>query len=112
MGIITLGVIPAIELYFLDETGLTRQPYLPYGWQKKGAPLSIFARCQHKRLHMLGLMSLHNRLTLYRREQSLTGEFVASALEDFLAPDHHKPVVIVLDNGWCATATHSWLSNQ
>lgn len=92
-------MVKAIDLYFLDETGVTMQPYLPYGWQKKGAPLSIFARCQHKRLNLLGLMSLDNRLTVYPSEQSLTGAVVASALQDFLAVDHDKPVVIVLDNG-------------
>ncbi|MBC7921644.1 MAG: transposase [Ferruginibacter sp.] len=85
------------------------QPYLPYGWQKtgrlaaallcKGQVLQIFACNQHKRLNLLGLMSLDNRLTVYPSEQSLTGTFVVKALEDFLAKPHSKPVVIVLDNG-------------
>lgn len=75
------------------------QPYVPYGWQKKGQRIQIFARNQSKRLNLLGLMSLDNRLTVYPSEQSLSGAFVVKALADFLAKPHPKPVVIVLDNG-------------
>jgi hypothetical protein len=56
-------------------------------------------------------MRLDNHLTVYHKEQSLSGEFIVESLCDFLGKAHSKPVVIVLDNGWCATATHSSLSS-
>jgi hypothetical protein len=79
--------------------GFTQQPYLPYGWQKKGVPRSIFARRTRKRLNVFGLMSLHNHLTVYPSEENLTGQFIANSLEDFLGQAHSLPVVVVMDNG-------------
>jgi hypothetical protein len=100
-----------IELYVADETGLTMQPYVPYGWQKKGQRLGLPARIATKRINLLGLLRLDNQLTIYHSEKALTGELVVGCLADFVAKDHPKPIVIVLDNGWCATATHSSLSS-
>ena len=88
-----------IELYFADETGLTMQPYVPYGWQKKGYRLGLPARIATKRINLLGLLRLDNQLTVYHNEKSLTGQFVVDCLTDFIAKDHTKPIVIVLDNG-------------
>lgn len=75
------------------------QPYLPYGWQKKGSPLRIMCRTKSKRLNLFGLMSLDNRLGVYHSEQSLTGGFIVESIDDFASKGHAKPMVIVLDNG-------------
>jgi transposase len=88
-----------IDLYFADEVGFTQQPYVPYGWQKKGMPLLLPARTTSQRLNLLGLMRLDNHLTVYHREKPLTGEFVVDSLTHFAKQAHIKPVVIVLDNG-------------
>jgi transposase len=88
-----------IELYFGDETGITLQPYIPYGWQKKGHQIQILCRTKSKRLNLFGLMSLDNQLSVYHQESSLTGEFIVESLTDFVGKAHTKPVVIVLDNG-------------
>jgi transposase len=94
-----LWVCGLIELYFVDETGLTMQPYVPYGWQKKGQRLGLPARITTKRINLLGLLRLDNQLTVYHSEKSLTGQFVVDCLTDFIAKDHTKPLVVVLDNG-------------
>ncbi|MBD2705476.1 transposase [Spirosoma sp. BT702] len=47
----------------------------------------------------MGLLRLDNQLTVYHSEKALTGEFVVGCLADFVARDHTKPIVIVLDNG-------------
>lgn len=44
-------------------------------------------------------MRLDNQLSIYHSEQSLTGDFIVRSLNDFVAKDHTRPVVIVLDNG-------------
>ena len=49
---------PRSRLYFADEEGFTQQPYVPYGWQKKGKPLLLPARTTTKRLNLPGLMRL------------------------------------------------------
>ena len=86
-------------MYFADEVGFTQQPYVPYGWQKKGKPLLLPARTTTKRLNLLGLMRLDNHLTVYHSEKPLTGAFVVDSLTHFVNQAHTKPVVIVLDNG-------------
>jgi len=97
--LLTLWVCGLIDLYFADETGVTLQPYIPYGWQKKHHPLQITARTKSKRLNLFGLMRLDNHLSIYHSEQSLTGAFIVRSLDDFVAKGHTRPVVIVLDNG-------------
>jgi transposase len=92
----TCGVI---DLYFADETGFTTQPYVPYGWQKKGEQVQIGSRTKSKRLNVFGLMRLDNHLTVYSSEANLTGNFIVKSLTDFVGKAHAKPVVIVWDNG-------------
>ncbi|WP_460972358.1 transposase [Spirosoma migulaei] len=92
------------------QTGFTQQPYIPYGWQKKHQPLQLPARTTTKRLNLLGLMRLDNHLTVYHSEKPLTGTFVVESLTHFVNQPHAKPVVIVLDNGWSATAAYPSLS--
>lgn len=75
------------------------QPYVHYGWQKKGQRLGLPARTITKRINLLGLLRLDNHLPIYHSVRALTGEFVASSLTDFAAKNHPKPVAIVLDNG-------------
>lgn len=110
--LLTLWVCGLIELYFGDETGFTQQPYIPYGWQKRHQPLQLFARTTTKRLNLLGLLRLDNHLTVYHSEKSLTGAFVVDSLAHFVNQSHEKPVVIVLDNGWFATAAYPPLSGR
>lgn len=88
-----------IELYFADESGVTMQPYVPYGWQRKGEPIQISSRSKSNRINLLGFMRLDNHLTIYHSERSLTGDFVVKSLNDFIRKGHEKPVVIVWDNG-------------
>jgi len=97
--LLTLWVCGLIDLYFAHETGITMQPYVPYGWQRKGNPLRIMCRTKSERLNLFGLMSLDNRLSIYHSEQSLTGGFIVDSINDFANKGHAEPVVIVLDNG-------------
>lgn len=94
-----LWVCGKIALYFSDEVGFSQQPYLPYGWQKKGSPRSIFARRTAKGLNIFGLMSLDNGLIVYPSEENLTAQFIINSLEDFINQAHSLPVVLVMDNG-------------
>lgn len=97
--LLTLCLLGYIDLYFGDESGFTMQPYVPYGWQKKGNSQRRFARKEKKRLNVFGLMSLSGHLTVYHQECPLDSAFIKNCLDDFAQKDHPKPYVIVLDNG-------------
>lgn len=95
--LITLHLLGAIRLVFVDESGFTMQPYLPYGWQKKGQQVRIFTRNNHKRLNLLGFISADLRLSVYQNEKSINSGFFIEAVEDYIQRID-KPTVLVLDN--------------
>lgn len=94
---VTLHLTGHIRLVFVDESGFTMQPYLPYGWQKKDEQIRIFARNNHKRLNLLGFMSADLHLSVYQNEKSINGQFFIKAVEDYIKKID-KPTVLVLDN--------------
>jgi DDE superfamily endonuclease len=97
--LLTLWLLGYIELYFADESGFTMQPYIPYGWQKKGETTRILTKKTNHRLNVFGIMSLAGHLTVYHSEHSLDGEFIKKSINDFCKYAHKKPRVIVMDNG-------------
>ena len=92
-----------IELYYGDESQVSTEGYVPYGWQfadeqvciesAKGAGLNCFA-----------LISRDNRLSYATSQETVTADFVVEQLDKFsLALS--KPTVVVLDNARIHTAT-------
>ncbi len=85
----------AIDLYYLDETGFTLVPPIPYAWQVMGQTLEIPSQ-RSKRLNVLGFMTRQGRLESYVSEQSITSDVVVVCIETFF-PKVDKPTVIVMD---------------
>jgi transposase len=85
-----------IELLYGDESRLSEQPCVPYGWQfddqevfmpsEKGAGINLF-----------GLISRDNRFFFEMTAEKVTSEFIIVQLEKLLN-EIKKPTVIVLDN--------------
>ena len=50
-----------INLRYFDETGLSLTPYIPYGWQEKGATITAKSS-RSKRINILELMDKNNNL--------------------------------------------------
>lgn len=48
-----------IDLRYLDESGFSLTPYIPYGWQEKGKTITIKSG-KSKRLNVLGLINCRN----------------------------------------------------
>jgi transposase len=97
--LMVMHVCGLIRLYFVDETGFTMQPYVPYAWQKKGCPIAIQSKMVRKRLNILGFLGMDNSLRVYQREKSLDSDFVLAAIEDFLQYQKSPiPSVLILDN--------------
>ena len=84
-----------IELYYLDETGFTLVPPIPYAWQSVGQALGIPSQ-RSKRLNVLGFMHRQNGLESYVSKQSITSDVVATCLETFFSTVT-RPTVIVMD---------------
>lgn len=91
----SLEATGAIDLYYLDETGFTLVPPIPYAWQVIGQTLAIPSQ-RSKRLNVLGFMSPQGKLESYVSEQSITGDVVVACIEAFFS-HVDKPTVIVMD---------------
>ncbi|MEO1742602.1 MAG: IS630 family transposase, partial [Cyanobacteria bacterium J06629_9] len=84
-----------IDLYYLDETGFTLVPPIPYAWQLIGQTVEIPSQ-RSKRLNVLGFMTAQGNLESYVSEQSITSDVVANCIETFFH-QVDRPTVIVMD---------------
>lgn len=84
-----------INLYYLDETGFTLEPPVPYAWQSVGETLGLPSQ-KSKRLNVLGLMHRQQGMESYVSAQSVTSDVVAACIEAFF-PKVELPTVIVMD---------------
>jgi transposase len=84
-----------IDLYYLDETGFSLIPSIPYAWQNIGEYLTISSR-RSQRLNVLGIMNRHNHLETYVSSQSINSDVVIACIDAFF-PTVDKPTIIVTD---------------
>lgn len=84
-----------IDLYYLDETGFSLIPCIPYGWQEIGEYFTIPSR-RSRRLNVLGIMNRNNHLETYISSQSINSDVVIACIDSFF-PSVDKPTVIVTD---------------
>ncbi|QUY45822.1 IS630 family transposase [Acaryochloris marina] len=84
-----------IHLFFMDESGFSLVPCIPYGWQPIGTYLEIPTRSS-KRLNVLGFLSRRQGLHAYTSEQTITSEVVSHCIDTFFT-DVELPTVIVMD---------------
>lgn len=92
-----------LTLYYLDESGFSTTPCVPYGWQPIGETRRI--PCQRsKRLNVLGFMSRQNDLFFHSAEQAVTTETVVAVFDAFAERyaasylQTNVPCIVVLDN--------------
>ena len=84
-----------INLYYLDETGFSLIPCVPYGWQNIGEYLPIPSR-RSRTLNVLGIMNKSNHLETYVSTQTINSDVVIACIDAFF-PTVSKPTVIVVD---------------
>ena len=92
----TLAEKQTIDLYYADESGVSLEPLVPYGWQfpdekvfmpaQKGSGLNCFA-----------LLSRANQCLVKTGEQTFSSHFLLEQLET-LSLNVRKLTVVVLDN--------------
>jgi transposase len=91
-----------IDLFYGDESSVSEEGYVPYGWQFKDESVSIEA-AKGQRLNCFGLISRQNQLHYATTRHSITAAFVVNQLEG-LSWQLTKPTVVVLDNARIHTA--------
>jgi len=85
-----------LNLYYLDESGFTLDPYIPYAWQESGSVIELPAS-KGGRINVLGLMNRKNDIHPYIFEQSINTSVVVACLNDF-CKKIKKKTVVVMDN--------------
>lgn len=85
-----------IDLFYGDETRVSEEGYVPYGWQFKGEDVSI-ASAKGAALNCFGLLSRANDFIYATTAKTITADFVTEQL-DRLSWQITKHTVVVLDN--------------
>ena len=105
-----------IDVRYLDESGFSLTPTVPYAWQEKGEGLSLPSQ-RSKRLNVVGLMNRSNDLSAYVFECSITSEVIIACIDSFVRQST-KPTVIVMDQASIHTSQmiqeklEEWKSQQ
>ena len=84
-----------IALYYMDETGFSLTPTIPYGWQPIGETEAI-PTTRSRQLNILGFMRRQGVLESYVSTQSITSDVVMACIETFFSTVD-KATVIVMD---------------
>ena len=91
-----------VDLFYADESQVSPEGYVPYGWQFADEQVCIPA-AKGKGLNCFALISRDNRLYYQTSQESITADFVVEQL-DRLSWSIAKPTVVVLDNARVHTA--------
>jgi transposase len=91
-----------VDLFYGDESQVSPEGYVPYGWQFAEEQVFIES-AKGKGLNCFALISRDNRIRYATREESITADFIVEAL-DRLSWEIVKPTVVVLDNARVHTA--------
>lgn len=84
-----------IDLRYLDESGFSLLPYIPYGWQEIKQRITLRS-CQSPRINVLGLMNRQNELFYETYVRNIDSEVVIKFLDKF-SEQLSKPTVVVMD---------------
>ncbi len=83
-----------IDLRYLDQSGFSLTPYIPYGWQKKKEKI-ILKSSKGKRINVLGLMNRKNELYYEISSGKIDSEDVINFLDEFSENLSQKTVVVL-----------------
>lgn len=91
-----MSEVGLIELLYGDESRLSEQPCVPYGWQF--ADEEVFMPSEKgSGINLFGLISRANRLVFQMTAEKITSAFIIAQMEK-LFDTLTKPTVVVLDN--------------
>ncbi|OIN60296.1 hypothetical protein BLX24_05550 [Arsenicibacter rosenii] len=85
-----------IELFYGDESRVSSEGYVPYGWQFPDEEVAVYVEKGHW-VNIWGLISRQNKCHWATTERTITGQFVMEKL-DKLSLSLVKETFVVLDN--------------
>lgn len=91
-----LSVEGKIDLFYGDESCVSSQGYVPYGWQFSNEKVAVYTENAYK-INIFGLVSRDNVCHWATSEESINSKFVVEQLEN-LSFKIKKDTFVVLDN--------------
>ena len=91
-----------IDLYYGDETKISQQGYVPYGWQFDDEDVFIEAT-KGKSINCFGLLSRNNKFIYRNTQKNINSDFIIETLDE-LSLTITILTVVVLDNARPHTA--------
>lgn len=91
-----------IDLLYGDETQISEQGYVPYGWQFEDEQVAIQV-CKGKSINCFGLFSRANQFIYRTTPKNINADFIIQTLDE-LSLSITKFTVVVLDNARIHTA--------
>jgi len=91
-----LSIEGKIDLFYGDESCVSSEGYVPYGWQFPDEKVAVYTEKAYK-INIFGLVSRDNRCHWASSEQSINSKFVVEQLEN-LSFKIKKDTFVVLDN--------------
>ncbi len=92
----TLAERQMIDLFYSDESRVSLEPNVPYGWQFPDEKV-FMPTTKGNGLNCFALLSRHNQCLVNTSEQSFSSQFILEQFE-ILSFNLRKLTVIVLDN--------------
>ena len=92
----------AIDLYYGDETKVSEEGYVPYGWQFDDEDLAIEV-ARGRSINCFGLISRSNDFIYKNTEANINSDFIIQMLDE-MSLSITKFTVVVLDNARVHTA--------
>lgn len=91
-----------MDVFYLDQTGLSLTPVVPYAWQPIGEQIPL--ACQpSQNLTVVGLMNKACQFHGFRFEGAATANVIIRCIDEFIETIT-KPTIIILDNASIHTA--------
>ena len=84
-----------LDLLYGDESQVSSEGYVPYGWQFPGESVCVLAQKENK-VNCFGLISRQNQCHWAATTANINAQFVMQELEK-LSLSIHKETVVVLD---------------
>lgn len=91
-----------IDLLYGDETKISQEGYVPYGWQFDDEKV-VIESTKGRSINCFGLLSRSNQFFYKTTEKNINANFIIETLDAF-SLSIKKPTVVVLDNARVHTA--------
>jgi transposase len=98
-----------IDLRYVDETGFSLEPYVPYAWQEKGEQIVVNSQIS-KRLNVFGILNRRQELEVFLFEGTINSDVVIACIDRF-SETIKMATVLVIDNASIHTS-NAFLEKQ